>query len=136
MVSILLISIGITFIIYGILLFIEKIKIMKNGLKTDGKVIDFEEEVNSYIDNKKKIIYKPVYRPVIRFKDQEGNMHIEKLDDYDDVCRIGENISIVYSSKDKDEFEIYVKKNIFMFLSNMISMGIIFIIFGIILTLC
>ena len=31
MVSILLISIGITFIIYGILLFIEKIKIMKNG---------------------------------------------------------------------------------------------------------
>lgn len=136
MVSILLISIGITFIIYGILLFIEKIKIMKNGLKTDGKVIDFEEEVNSYIDNKKKIIYKPVYRPVIRFKDQEGNMHIEKLDDYDDVCRLGENISIVYSSKDKDEFEIYVKKNIFMFLSNMISMGIIFIIFGIILTLC
>ena len=136
MVSILLISIGITFIIYGILLFIEKIKIMKNGLKTDGKVIDFEEEVNSYIDNKKKIIYKPVYRPVIRFKDQEGNMHIEKLDDYDDVCRLGENISIVYFSKDKDEFEIYVKKNIFMFLSNMISMGIIFIIFGIILTLC
>lgn len=136
MVSILLISIGITFIIYGILLFIEKIKIMKNGLKTDGKVIDFEEEVNSYIDNKKKIVYKPVYRPVIRFKDQEGNMHIEKLDDYDDVCRLGENISIVYSSKDKDEFEIYVKKNIFMFLSNMISMGIIFIIFGIILTLC
>lgn len=136
MVSILLISIGITFIIYGILLFIEKIKIMKNGLKTDGKVIDFEEEVNSYIDNKKKIVYKPVYRPVIRFKDQEGNMHIEKLDDYDDVCRLGEKISIVYSSKDKDEFEIYVKKNIFMFLSNMISMGIIFIIFGIILTLC
>ena len=63
-------------------------------------------------------------------------MHIEKLDDYDGVCRLGENISIVYSSKDKDEFEIYVKKNIFMFLSNMISMGIIFIIFGIILTLC
>lgn len=135
MVSILLISIGITFIIYGILLFIEKIKIMKNGLKTDGKVIDFEEEVNSYIDNK-KIVYKPVYRPIISFKDQEGNVHIEKLEDYDDICRSGEKISIVYSSKDKDEFEIYVKKNIFKFLSNMISMGIIFIIFGIILTLC
>lgn len=107
MVSILLISIGITFIIYGILLFIEKIKIMKNGLKTDGSVIDFEEEANSYIDNKKKIAYKP-----------------------------GEKISIIYSSKDEDEFDIYVKKNIFMFLSNMISMGIIFIIFGIILSLC
>lgn len=135
MVSILLISIGMTFIIYGILLFIEKIKIMKNGLKTDGKVIDFEEDVHSYIDNK-KIVYKPIYRPIISFKDQEGNVHIEKLEDYDDICRSGEKISIVYSSKDKDEFEIYVKKNIFKFLSNMISMGIIFIIFGIILTLC
>ena len=136
MVSILLISIGITFIIYGIMLFIEKIKIMKNGLKTDGSVIDFEEEANSYIDNKKKIAYKPVYKPIIRFKDQNGNMHIEKLDDYDDECKLGEKISIIYSSKDEDEFDIYVKKNIFMFLSNMISMGIIFIIFGIILSLC
>lgn len=135
MVSILLISIGITFIVYGILLFIEKIKIMKNGLKTEGKVIDFEEEVNSYIDNK-KIVYKPVYRPIISFKDQEGNVHIEKLEDYDDICRSGEKVSIVYSSKDKDKVEIYVKKNIFKFLSNMISMGIIFIVFGIILTLC
>lgn len=135
MVSILLISIGITFIIYGILLFAQNIKLIKKGLRAEGKVIDFEEEMTSYIDDDKKIVYKPVYKPVIRFKDFEGNTRIEKLDNYDDEFRLGEKISIVYSLEDTDELEVHARKNVFLVLSNLICMGIVFIVFGVILTL-
>ncbi|MDO5517371.1 MAG: DUF3592 domain-containing protein [Clostridium sp.] len=135
MVSILLISIGITFIIYGILLFVHNIKLIKKGLKAEGKVIDFEEEMTSYINDDKKIVYKPVYKPVIRFKDYEGNTRVEKLDNYDDIFRLGEKISIVYSLEDADELEVHAKKNVFLVLSNLICMGIVFIVFGVILTL-
>lgn len=135
MVSILLISIGITFIIYGILLFAQNIQLMKRGLKAEGRVIDFEEEMTSYINDDKKIEYKSVYKPVIRFKDCKGNTRIEKLDNYDDIFRLGEKISIVYSLEDADELEVYTKKNVFLLLSNLICMGIVFIVFGVILTL-
>lgn len=135
MVSILLISIGITFIIYGILIFIKNIQLIRRGLKAEGKVIDFEEEMISYINKDKKIVYKPVYKPVVRFKDNEGNTRIEKLDSYNDMFRLGEKISIVYSVEHEDDIEVNSKKNIFMLLSNLISMGIVFIVFGVILTL-
>lgn len=135
MVSILLISIGITFIIYGILIFIKNMQLIRRGLKAEGKVIDFEEEMISYINKDKKIVYKPVYKPVVRFKDNEGNTRIEKLDSYNDMFRLGEKISIVYSVEHEDDIEVNSKKNIFMLLSNLISMGIVFIVFGVILTL-
>lgn len=135
MVSILLISIGITFIIYGILIFIKNMQLIRRGLKAEGKVIDFEEEMISYINEDKKIVYKPVYKPVVRFKDNEGNTRIEKLDSYNDMFRLGEKISIVYSVEHEDDIEVNSKKNIFMLLSNLISMGIVFIVFGVILTL-
>lgn len=135
MVSILLISIGITFIIYGILIFIKNMQLIRRGLKAEGKVINFEEEMISYINEDKKIVYKPVYKPVVRFKDNEGNTRIEKLDSYNDMFRLGEKISIVYSVEHEDDIEVNSKKNIFMLLSNLISMGIVFIVFGVILTL-
>lgn len=135
MVSILLIAIGITFIIYGILIFIKNIQLINKGLKAEGKVIDVEEEIMSYINEDKKIVYKPVYKPIVRFKDNEGNIRIEKLDDYNDMFRLGQKISIVYSLEDEDDIEVNSKKNIFILLSNLICMGIVFIIFGVILTL-
>lgn len=110
-------------------------QLIRRGLKAEGKVINFEEEMISYINEDKKIVYKPVYKPVVRFKDNEGNTRIEKLDSYNDMFRLGEKISIVYSVEHEDDIEVNSKKNIFMLLSNLISMGIVFIVFGVILTL-
>lgn len=110
-------------------------QLIRRGLKAEGKVIDFEEEMISYINEDKKIVYKPVYKAVVRFKDNEGNTRIEKLDSYNDMFRLGEKISIVYSVEHEDDIEVNSKKNIFMLLSNLISMGIVFIVFGVILTL-
>ena len=40
MVSILLMSIGVTFIVIGILIFIDKIKLIKYGIRTEGEIVD------------------------------------------------------------------------------------------------
>ena len=70
MVSILLMSIGVTFIVIGILIFIDKIKLIKYGIRTEGEIVDFEKGLSSYINEDKQIIYITVYRPVIKFKDE------------------------------------------------------------------
>ena len=135
MVSILLMSIGITFIIIGIMVFIDKIKLLKNGIKTEGEVIDFEKGLSSYIGEDKQIVYVTVYRPVIRFKDKNNEFRIITYDISDSgrIYNIGDKVNIVYTENDLNYIEIAEKQIIFSILCKLISIGIMFIVFSIIL---
>lgn len=135
MVSILLMSIGITFIIIGIMVFIDKIKLLKNGVKTEGEVIDFQKGLSSYISEDKQIVYITVYRPVIRFKDENNEFKIITYDvsDSERIYSIGDKVNLVYTKNDSDYVEIAEKQIIFSMLCKLISIGIMFIIFSIIL---
>ncbi|WP_294406870.1 DUF3592 domain-containing protein [uncultured Clostridium sp.] len=135
MVSILLMSIGITFIIIGIMVFIDKIRLLKSGIKTEGEVIDFQKGLSSYIGEDKQIVYVTVYRPVIRFKDENNEVKIITYDlsESERIYNIGDKVNLVYTRNDPDYVEIAEKQIIFSMLCKLISIGIMFIIFSIIL---
>lgn len=135
MVSILLMSIGITFIVIGILVFIDKIRLLKYGIKTEGEVIDFEKGLSSYINEDKQIIYITVYRPVIKFKDENNETKIITYDSSESerVYNVGDKVTLVYTRNDPDYVEIAERQIIFSMLCKLISIGIMFIIFAIIL---
>ncbi len=135
MVSILLMSIGITFIVIGILIFIDKIKLIKYGIRTEGEIVDFEKGLSSYINEDKQITYITVYRPVIKFKDENNRVRIITYDISDSgrVYSIGDKVTLVYTRNDPDYVEIAEKQMIFSMLCKLISIGIMFIIFSIIL---
>ena len=80
MVSILLMSIGITFIVIGIMVFLDKIKLIKYGIKAEGEIIDFKKGMSSYINEDKQIVYIIVSRPVIRFVDENNEIRIITYD--------------------------------------------------------
>lgn len=135
MVSILLMSIGITFIIIGIMVFINKINLLKSGIKTEGEVIDFQKGLSSYIGEDKQIVYVTVYRPVIRFKDENNEVKIITYDlsGSQRIYNIGDKVNLVYTTNNPDYVEIAEKQIIFSMLCKLISIGIMFIIFSIIL---
>lgn len=135
MVSILLMSIGITFIVIGILVFVYKIRLLKYGVKTEGEVIDFEKGLSSYVSEDKQIIYITVYRPIIKFKDGNNQIKIITYDgsESDRVYNVGDKVTLVYTRNYPDYVEIAEKQIIFSMLCKLISIGIMFIIFAIIL---
>ena len=135
MVSILLASIGITFIAIGILIFIDKIRLIKYGTKVQGEIIDFEKVLSSYINETKEIVYITIYIPVIKFKNKNGEDEIITYDisDSDKIYKVGDNVALVYTENELDYIEIAEKQIIFSVLCKLISIGIMFIVFSIIL---
>ncbi|WP_294371236.1 DUF3592 domain-containing protein [uncultured Clostridium sp.] len=135
MVSILLMSVGITFIIIGILVFIDKIKMLKYGIKVKGEVIGFEKDTSAYIDQNKRIAYISVYKPKIKFFTSNGEMKIitYNTSDIDKAYNIGDKIDLVYTENEPDYLEIANGNAIFSILCKIISVGIVFVIFSVIL---
>lgn len=135
MVSILLASIGITFITIGILIFIDKIRLLKYGTKVQGEIIDFEKVLSSYINETKEIMYITIYIPVIKFKNKNGEAKIITFDisDSDKIYKVGDKVALIYTENDPDYIEIAEKQIFFSVLCKLISIGIMFIVFSIIL---
>ena len=135
MVSILLASIGITFIIIGIYIFIDRIRVLKNGNRVQGEIIDFEKVLLSHINDEKKIEYTTAYKPIIKFKNKIGDVKIITYDilDGDKRYKVGDNVILVYSENNCDYVEIVEKQIVFTILCKLISIGIMFVIFSIVL---
>lgn len=135
MVSILLASIGITFIIIGILIFIDRIRTIKYGREIQGEVIDFEKVLLSHINDEKKIVYKTAYIPIIKFKTKNGEVKMITYNilDGDKIYKVGDNVELVYIENKSDYIEIVEKQILFDILCKLISIGIMFIVFSAIL---
>lgn len=135
MVSILLMSIGITFIVIGIMVFMDKIKLIKYGIKAEGEIIDFKKGMSSYINEDKQIVYITVYRPVIRFIDENNEIRIITYDisENDRSYRIGDKVMLAYTRNDPEYVELAEKQIAFSMLCKLISLGIMFIVFSVIL---
>lgn len=135
MVSILLASIGITFIIIGIYIFIDRIRVLKNGNRVQGEIIDFEKVLLSHINDEKKIEYTTAYKPIIKFKNKIGDVKIITYDilDGDKKYKVGDNVILVYNENNCDYVEIVEKQIVFTILCKLISIGIMFVIFSIVL---
>ena len=134
MVSILLASIGITFITIGIIIFVDKLKMFKYGIKVKGEIIDFEKVLVSHINNEKEIVYTTLYKPIIKFKDTDGKYKIVTCDvlDGDKTYKIGGYVTLVYTESEPEYIEIAEKQIVYSNLCKLISMGIMFIIFSVI----
>lgn len=137
MISILLISIGITFIILSTMVFIDKIRLLKNGVKTDGEVIDFEKSSDAFITEGKEILYITVYKPIIRFKTETGEYRTFTYDNTqnDKIYRVGDKVKLIYPIEDVENIEINDKNNLFKSLCKLIAIGIMFIVFALVLSL-
>lgn len=135
MVSILLMSIGITFIVIGIMVFMDKIKLIKYGIKAEGEIIDFNKGMSSYINEDKQIVYITVYRPVIRFIDENNEIRIITYDisENDRSYKIGDKVMLAYTRNDPEYVELAEKQIAFSMLCKLISLGIMFIVFSVIL---
>lgn len=136
MVSILLISIGITFIILGIMIFIDKLKLLRTGVRTEGEVVDFEKKIEASISEEKEILYITVYKPIIRFKTENGEIRTITYDTVNSnkIYKIGDKVTLIYKIEELENVEINEMQNIFGTLCKLIAMGIIFIIFGLVLS--
>lgn len=137
MVSILLISIGITFIILGIMIFIDKLKLLRTGVKAEGEVVDFEKKIEASISEEKEILYITVYKPIIRFKAENGIITTITYDNVNSnkIYKIGDKVTLIYKAEELENVEINDIQNIFGVLCKLIAMGIIFIIFALVLSL-
>lgn len=137
MVSILLISIGITFIILSTMVFIDKIKLLRDGIRIDGEVIDFEKCTDASISEGKEILYITVYRPIIRFKTENGEYRTFTYDNAqnDNFYKIGDKVKLIYPVEDLEGIEVNENNCIFKVLCKLISIGIIFIVFALVLSL-
>ncbi|OOM13587.1 DUF3592 domain-containing protein [Clostridium saccharobutylicum] len=137
MVSILLISIGITFIILGIMIFIDKLKLLRTGVRAEGEVVDFEKKIEASISEEKEILYITVYKPIIRFKAENGVIRTITYDDVNSnkIYKIGDKVTLIYKAEELENVEINDIQNIFGVLCKLIAMGIIFIIFALVLSL-
>ncbi|AGX42308.1 DUF3592 domain-containing protein [Clostridium saccharobutylicum] len=137
MVSILLISIGITFIILGIMIFIDKLKLLRTGVRTEGEVVDFEKKIEASISEEKEILYITVYKPIIRFKAENGAIRTITYDavNSNKIYKIGDKVTLIYKAEELENVEINDIQNIFGVLCKLIAMGIIFIIFALVLSL-
>ena len=135
MVSILLMSIGITFIVIGIMVFLDKIKLIKCGIKAEGEIIDFKKGMSSYINEDKQIVYITVSRPVIRFVDENNEIRIITYDisENDRSYKIGDKVMLAYTRNDPEYVELAEKQIAFSMLCKLISLGIMFIVFSVIL---
>ncbi|WP_455797742.1 hypothetical protein [Clostridium butyricum] len=58
----------------------DKIKLIKYGIKAEGEIIDFKKGMSSYINEDKQIVYITVSRPVIRFVDENNEIRIITYD--------------------------------------------------------
>ena len=74
MFNLLLVSIGVTCVILSVMVFNDKINLLRNGVKVKGEVIDFEHSSNALITDEKKVLYIEIYKPIIRFKSDDGNI--------------------------------------------------------------
>ncbi|AQS09223.1 hypothetical protein CLOBY_13460 [Clostridium saccharobutylicum] len=137
MVSILLISIGITFIILGIMIFIDKLKLLRTGVRAEGEVVDFEKKIEASISEEKEILYITVYKPIIRFKAENGVIRTITYDavNSNKIYKIGDKVTLIYKAEELENVEINDIQNIFGVLCKLIAMGIIFIIFALVLSL-
>ena len=137
MISILLISIGITFIILSAIVFIDKLKLLKYGIRTDGEVIDFEKSTDALISEGKEILYITVYKPIIRFKTEDGEYKTFTYDSAknDNFYKIGDKVKLIYAPTDFENIEVNEKSSLFKLLCQLTAIGIMFIVFALILSL-
>lgn len=137
MISILLISIGITFIILSTMVFIDKMRLLRDGIRTDGEVIDFEKCSDAFISEGKEILYITIYKPIIRFKTANGEYRtfIYESTQNDKTYILGDKVKLIYPIEDFENIEINDKNNLFKSLCKLISIGIMFIVFALVLSL-
>jgi len=128
-------SIGITFIVIGIMVFLDKIKLIKYGIKAEGEIIAFKKGMSSYINEDKQIVYITVSRPVIRFVDENNEIRIITYDisENDRSYKIGDKVMLAYTRNDPEYVELAEKQIAFSMLCKLISLGIMFIVFSVIL---
>lgn len=133
MFNLLLISIGITCVILSVMVFNDKINLLRNGVKIKGEVVDFEHSRNALITDEKEVLYIDIYKPIIRFKNDNGNIIRITLDSTqtDNFYRIGDRVDLIYAKGDIENIEINEIRVMMKLVFKLVFIGIVFLIFGI-----
>lgn len=132
MFNLLLVSIGVTCVILSVMVFNDKINLLRNGVKVKGEVIDFEHSSNALITDEKKVLYIEIYKPIIRFKSDDGNIIRITLDSTktDSFYRIGDRVDLIYAKGDIQNIEINEVKVMMRIVIKLIFIGIAFLMAG------
>lgn len=136
MISILLMSIGTMLIIFGVILFIDKIKLLKYSVRAEGEIIGLKKRMSSCVNKDKQIVYIKTYRPVIKFMDENNKIRIVTYDissENEKDYKIGDKIMLSYTMNNPKYIENSEKQIDFSMLCKLISLGIMFIVFSVIL---
>ena len=133
MFSILLISIGVTFIILSVMVFSDKIKLLRTGIRVEGEVIDFEESTNSIVTQDKNILYTTIRNPIITFRNESGNMQRIVYDNSrnNKFYRIGDKVKLIYSRGDIKNIELNEIREMMVMTLKLLCIGVIFFVVGI-----
>lgn len=136
MISILLMSIGMILVTFSVVLFIDKIKLLKYSIRAEGEIIGLKKHMSSYVNEDKQIVYITTYRPVIKFIDENNEIRIITYDissENEKDYKIGDKIMLSYTMNNLKYIEKSEKQIDFSMLCKLISLGIMFIVFSVIL---
>lgn len=119
------------------MVFNDKIKLLKNGVKVKGEVVDFEHITNALLTEEKSLLYIKIYKPIIRFKSDDGNIRRITFDSSqtNNFYRIGDKVELIYSKGDIENIEINEIKVMMELVFKLIFIGIAFLTSGIFLTM-
>ena len=133
MFSLLIISIGVTCVILSVMIFNDKIKLLRNGIRIEGEVVDFEHTTNTLVTEEKELLYITIYNPVIRFKGEDGNIRRITYDNSktNKFYRIGDKVNLIYLRGDIKNIEINEAREMMTIIIKLIFIGVAFIIAGI-----
>lgn len=132
MFSLLIISIGVTCVIISVMVFNDKIKLLRNGVRIEGEVVDFEHTTNALVTEEKELLYITIYNPVIRFKGEDGNIRRITYDNSktNKFYRIGDKVNLIYLRGDIKNIEINEVREMMTIIIKLIFIGVAFIIAG------
>ena len=137
MIIVLLIIIGIALMMIGTIIFINKIKLLRDGVKTEGEVIDLQKYTEASISEGKQVFYVTIYKPVIQFKTESGEIKRIIYENVEDnkMYNIGDKVKLIYPAKELDKIEIQEKSLMINFLCKLITIGIVIIVLALVLLL-
>lgn len=122
--------IGEALIISSIIIAIRRNRIYKNGKRMVGKIISINEE--EIIDNFKETSIEKLYRAVIEFFNEDGEL-ITFTSDYEenkDIFEIGDSIIVLYYNNGEESIYLDDKGDLFKLPVYIFVIGILFLSFS------
>ncbi len=120
--------IGISLLIWGVLVFLDEKQFIFEGIKTNGKIIDFERKSVGTPATRNK---GPAFFPIVSFTSQDGELitFISNSGANYYLYDVGEEVGVVYSSSNPRQAKIYSFLSIWAYPFGLFFLALLFLFF-------